>query len=191
MIKHRELAEECGIPEENIHIIENGMILEVDESCAWIAEEAGLSGQVLVDGKMIEGVEEIVLRDRKHLAEDGIITVVLAIDRHSHKIIAGPDIVSRGFVVIDDNASLIEECRQRVIRAFEECDKESQEEWDVVKTAVRKALRKFLRGQTGPLPDDRAGGRRDLAANRTYSRARARARNRNRCQPPCDCQQWQ
>lgn len=152
LVKHRELAQECGIPEENIHIIENGMILEVDEKCAWIAEKSDLAGQVLVDGRVVEGVEEIVLRDRRHLSEDGIITVVLAIDKHSHKIIAGPDIVSRGFVNNDENEALFEVCRKKVIQAYEECDTESQEEWDVVKTAVRKTLRKYLRAELDRYP---------------------------------------
>ena len=152
LYKHRELAQSCGIPEENIHILENGMLLEIDDRMSWFAEEADLSGQVLVDGRMIEGVEDVVLRDRKHLAEDGILTVILAIDKHSHKIISGPDIVSRGFVANESSEVLFEACRQRVIRAFEDCDVESQEEWDVVKTAVRKALRKYLRDEMDRYP---------------------------------------
>lgn len=144
LIKHRDLALSTGIPEDNVHIIENGMQIEFSEDQV-ICEQTDWSGQVLVDGKLIEGVEEVVLRDRKHLAEDGIITVILAIDSHSHQIIAGPDIVSRGFVVMDENEELIQTCRKLVIRAYEDCDKESQGEWEVVKVAVRKALRKYLR----------------------------------------------
>jgi ribonuclease J len=151
LIKHRDLALEQGVPEDRIFVIENGMQLDLSEDAAQV-QETDWAGQVLVDGKVLEGVEEVVLRDRKHLAEDGMITVVLAIDRQSHRIIAGPDIVSRGFVVMDENEELIQECQDLVIRTFEECDKESQEEWDVVKLAVRKALRKYLREELDRYP---------------------------------------
>jgi len=100
---------------------------------------------VLVDGKLLDGLEEVILRDRKHLAEDGILTVILVIDRKTQQILAGPDFVSRGFVVMDDNEELIQACKSLVVRTYEECDKESREEWEVVKVAVRKALRKYLR----------------------------------------------
>src|SRR5262245_28097959 len=115
-------------------------------------EETKWSGQVLVDGKMLDGVEEVVLRDRRHLAEDGMITVVLAIDKNSHRIIAGPDIISRGFVHVDENEPLVQACRDVVIRTFEQCDSESQEEWEIVKVEVRKALRRFLREETDRYP---------------------------------------
>ena len=140
LIGHRDLAVSLGVPEERIFVIENGMEFEVglDGACV---RDAQWSDQVLVDGKMIDAVEEIVLRDRKHLSEDGMVTAILVIDRQSHRIIAGPDIVSRGFVVVDDNEALMQECREVVARTFDECDVASQEEWDVVKVAVRKALR--------------------------------------------------
>lgn len=151
LIKHRDLALEQGVPEDRIFVIENGVQLDISEHEVQL-QETDWAGQVLVDGRVLEGVEEVVLRDRKHLAEDGMITVILAIDRQSHRIIAGPDIVSRGFVVMDDNEELIQECQNLVIRTFEECDKESQEEWDVVKLAVRKALRKYLRDELDRYP---------------------------------------
>jgi ribonuclease J len=151
LIGHRDLAIEEGIPEDNIFVLENGMHLDVSAGRA-VRRETDWAGQVLVDGKMIDGVGEVVLRDRKHLSGDGMVTVILVIDRQSHCIIAGPDIVTRGFVVVDENEDLIEACKRVVIRTFEECEPESQQEWEVVKAAVRKALRKYLREQTDRFP---------------------------------------
>jgi ribonuclease J len=152
LIGHRDLAIATGMGEGQIHILENGMTLEMDDSGRAEILETDWAGQVLVDGKLMDGVDEIVLRDRRHLSCDGMLTVILVIDQHSHKIIAGPDIVSRGFVLMDQSEALIEKCKAIVVEAFEGTDKESQEEWDVVKAAVRKALRKFLARETDRYP---------------------------------------
>jgi ribonuclease J len=151
LIRHRELAVACGLTDDQVLVIENGTMLEfVEQGVHWTKTD--WAGQVLVDGKMMDGVEEVVLRDRQHLAEDGMLTVILVIDRRSHKVIAGPDFVSRGFVVMDDSEALMQSCREVVLRTFEECGPDSQEDWEVVKLAVRKALRKFLREQTDRYP---------------------------------------
>ena len=144
MVCHRDLAVASGLPEEAVVVVENGAQVELGPLGAAVAPTAW-AGQVLVDGRMLDEVEEVVLRDRQHLAEDGMMTVILVIDQHSHRIIAGPDIVSRGFVLVDENEELMQACKDLVVRTFEECDPESQEEWDVVKQSVRKALRRYLR----------------------------------------------
>jgi hypothetical protein len=129
-----------------------GVVQHTRDSLRRAAADAVAAG---VGGLMLFGVPREEDKDGTGsvgVAEDGILTVILAIDKHSHRIIAGPDIVSRGFVAHDDNVELFEACRRRVIQAFEDCDKESQEEWDVVKTAVRKALRKFLRDELDRYP---------------------------------------
>ncbi|MCE5228920.1 ribonuclease J [bacterium] len=151
LIIHRELAVECGVPADRVLVFENGTQLELAKSGATLTP-TDWAGQVLVDGRSMGGVEEVVLRDRKYLSEDGIVTVILVIDQHTHKIIAGPDIVSRGFVSVEENESLLDDCRRVVTEAFEECDVESQEQWDVVKTAVRKALRRHLTEATDRFP---------------------------------------
>ncbi len=151
LIIHRELAVECGLPRERVLVFENGTQLELDKSDVTLTA-TDWAGQVLVDGRSMGGVEDVVLRDRKYLSEDGIVTVILVIDQHTHKIIAGPDIVSRGFVSVEENESLLDGCRKVVAEAFEECDIESQEQWDVVKTAVRKALRRYLTEATDRYP---------------------------------------
>lgn len=151
LICNGELATRVAVPADNVFILENGDALDVTPESAKVyrSDEAG---EVLVDGKVFDQVEEVVLRDRKHLAEDGMIIVILAIDKKSHEITAGPDIVTRGFVEVDRNEDLIEDCKAVVIKAFEECETRSKEDWEVVKTTVRKALRKFLRVETDRYP---------------------------------------
>lgn len=151
LMDNGELAASHGIERENIFIMDNGDTLDMDPKFAE-KRRGDLAGQVLVDGKMIDQLEEVVLRDRKHLAEDGMIIIILAIDRRTLKIIAGPDIVSRGFIEVDTNEALIAQCKEVVIEAFEACVSEEKEEWDVVKTQVRKALRSFLKKSTDRYP---------------------------------------
>ena len=149
--RHAELARSTGIPANDVFILENGMQLTFDSHDA-VVGSTEWSGNVLVDGRVMDEVGEVVLRDRKHLADDGMVTVILVIEQRTHRIIAGPEIVSRGFVVVDESEKLLEDCRRLVVRTFEECDVESQEEWDVVKVSVRKALRKYLAQATDRYP---------------------------------------
>ncbi len=151
LIIHRDLAVSCGVEPERVFVIENGTLLELGKDGGSVAPTEW-AGQVLVDGRLMDGVEEVVLRDRRHLSADGMLTVILVIDKQTHRIIAGPDIVSRGFVCVEDNEPLIEACRKVVIRTFDECDNEGKEQWDVVKAAVRKALRRFLSEETDRYP---------------------------------------
>jgi ribonuclease J len=151
LIDNGEVAVESGIDPGGVFIMENGDALELDGERAEL-RRLGLAGQVLVDGKVLDEVEEVVLRDRKHLAEDGMVIVILVIERKTHEIVAGPDIVTRGFVEVDRSEGLIQACRQVVIDAFEDCDLEGKEEWDVVNAAVRKALRRFLKKETDRYP---------------------------------------
>jgi len=105
-----------------------------------------------VDGKTVGEIGEIVLRDRRHLSQDGMITVILVIDRSNGEILAGPDIVSRGFVHMDENLDLIQRCKQVVLEAYNDIDQLSREDKDVVQTGVRKALRRFLKDETQLFP---------------------------------------
>lgn len=151
LVHHRDLAYECGVEPGNVHVLLNGEQFELDGDDI-VLRETQWSGQVLVDGKVLEGVEEVVLRDRQHLSEDGMLSAILVIDKQSRRIIGGPDIVSRGFVTVDDNEPLLNECRELIVKTFEACEGESREDWETVKMAVRKDLRKFLRDRTDRYP---------------------------------------
>lgn len=151
LISNGEIGAGLGIEPSRIFIIENGDALDLDADSI-THRRFGLAGQVLVDGKIFDQLEDVVLRDRQHLSEDGMLLVILVIDKKTLKVIAGPDIVSRGFVEVDSNEELIEDCKSVVLDAFEDCAKEGKEEWEVVKAAVRKALRRFLRDETDRYP---------------------------------------
>lgn len=151
LIRHAQLAEEIGIPRENIFILENGQVLEFVQGRAHVAGRVA-AGQVLVDGLGVGDVGSVVLRDRKQLAQDGILVVVIAFNRTSGTVVAGPDLVSRGFVYVRESEALMEEARERVKRVLAECEKRTTGEWGTVKAQVREALGKFLYEKTGRRP---------------------------------------
>ncbi|MBQ8356810.1 MAG: ribonuclease J [Clostridia bacterium] len=149
---NRELALEMGIPDRNIFISEIGKVLEIDSRGARYAEPVP-AGQVLVDGYGVGDVGNIVLRDRKHLSQDGLIVVVATIDEEHRLLLSGPDVVSRGFVYVRENEPLLEEAKQVVQRSLE-AGLRSGEVRDRMrlKTRVRDDLSKFLYHKTGRKP---------------------------------------
>ncbi len=151
LMAHRDLAVGEGIPAEHVFVIEDGHTLEIDSGGARLGPRVPC-GPVLVDGKTVGEVGEIVLRDRRHLSQDGMITAILVIDRSNGRILAGPDIVSRGFVHVDENEALIEQCKQVVLDAYEELDEPSREDKECVQAGVKRALRKFLARQSERYP---------------------------------------
>lgn len=140
---HAEVAESMGTPAENIFIMENGQVLEFTKETANIGNTVQ-SGHILVDGLGVGDVGNIVLRDRKHLAEDGLIVVVVTMDKEHGKVVSGPDIVSRGFVYVRESEDLMVEARNIVKAALEECEKKKITDWATLKSAIRDALRSFL-----------------------------------------------
>ncbi|MFH0792872.1 MAG: ribonuclease J, partial [bacterium] len=151
LIAHAELARSMGLTEDRTLVIENGDVLEFNKKGATRGGKV-LAGHVLVDGKGIGDVKEVVLRDRMHLSQDGMLIAILAIDRATLQIVAGPDIVTRGFVYVEENEVFLKRCEQVVLDAFNECEKESKEEWAVVKDAVRRALKRFIRKEFERFP---------------------------------------
>jgi ribonuclease J len=143
LIKHAELAEEVGIPRENIFILENGNVLELTKNrCKRMGDVT--AGKVLVDGLGVGDVGNIVLRDRKQLSQDGIFIVVITIDSQTGAVLAGPDIVSRGFVYVREAEPLFEESRIKVKEALERCKQAGVTEWSTLKSEVRDALSRYL-----------------------------------------------
>ncbi|AZR72420.1 ribonuclease J [Anoxybacter fermentans] len=140
---HAELAKEVGIPEENIFITEPGSVLQFTNDNGKIAGTV-TAGQVLVDGLGVGDVGNIVLRDRRLLSQDGILIVVLTIDKDSGKIVSGPDIITRGFVYIRESEELILAATERVEKALAKCEDKGITDWGILKSTIRDALGAFI-----------------------------------------------
>jgi ribonuclease J len=146
-----DLAEEMGIPRENAFALEVGDVLEIDESGVHAADRV-TAGDVLVDGIGVGDVGDIVLRDRRHLAHDGVFVIVVSIDQATGEIVAGPDITSRGFIFMEEAEELIEEARQLVLTTIEGLSVEAAGEWSTAKSDVRSAVAKLLYARTRRRP---------------------------------------
>ena len=145
------IAQELGIQKENIFILRSGNVLELNE------EKAGVTGQVaagaiLVDGLGIGDVGNVVLRDRQHLAEDGIMIVVVALDSISGQIASGPDLVSRGFVYVKESDALMDEARDLMENVMEGCVSRGCTDWGRIKTAIKDNLGDFIWKKTKRRP---------------------------------------
>jgi ribonuclease J len=151
LIHHAQLAKQVGIPEENIFIAENGRILEFTQDSGRMAGKV-TAGKVLVDGLGVGDVGNIVLRDRKQLSQDGILIVVVTIDKETAEVVAGPDIISRGFVYVRESEELMEQARDKVKQALKKCQDEDISEWSTIKSQVRDTLGKYLFEQTRRRP---------------------------------------
>jgi len=149
--KHAELAQAMGIPENHIFVAENGQVLEFSRRAGRVNGRV-TAGRVLVDGLGIGDVGNIVLRDRRQLSQDGILIVVVTINRESGLVMAGPDIVSRGFVYVRESEKLLEEAREKVRCALEKCNEQRVSEWGAIKSQVRETLGKFLYEKTRRRP---------------------------------------
>ncbi len=145
--KHAGLAMAMGIPRENIFIGEIGNVLELQEdSMKQLADVP--AGSVMVDGLGVGDVGSIVLRDRKHLAEDGLIVVVCSIEGQSGHVVSGPDIVSRGFVYVRESEALMDEARKLVYNVLEECARSRMRDWGTMKQNMKEELSRFLYQRT-------------------------------------------
>ena len=149
--QHAQLAEKLGMNPERILIGETGQILEVSPSECKLAGRVQ-TGAIMVDGLGVGDVGNIVLRDRKHLAEEGILTVVVTIERETYSILAGPDIITRGFVYMKESNELISEARDIVRKELEQCLDNKVKEWAVIKTCIRNSLSQFLYVKTKRRP---------------------------------------
>ena len=151
LTQHRDMGVRMGIPAEDIPILENGDILHLTRERAEIQGRLNVS-RILVDGKSVGEVGDIVLRDRQRLANDGMIVILMTIDRTTDTIVAGPEIISRGFVHVEENAALIDHMRQIVLDTFAACDEEAKEDSAHIKEEVRRALRRYLRREFERFP---------------------------------------
>ena len=151
MAANRDLAVSMGVPHENVFISDIGKVLEIDEKRALWGGTVP-AGVVLIDGYGIGDVGNIVLRDRKHLSQDGLIVVVATVDSMSGLRVAGPDIVSRGFVYVRESEELMEEVRKIAVDAIDISLRRSGTDWFEMKTAIKDDITKFLYGKTKRKP---------------------------------------
>jgi ribonuclease J len=151
LMKHAKIAESLGIPRSRIFVAENGQIIEISKKKAHIAGKV-TAGKVLVDGLGVGDVGNIVLRDRRQLSQDGIMIVVVSIDKATGEVVSGPDIVTRGFVYVRESEQLIENAKTKVKEAMDQCARKNITEWAVIKSQVRDKLGKHLYEKTGRRP---------------------------------------
>ena len=137
------VAEELGYSKDNIFILKSGNVLEIDENSATVTGSVH-TGAILVDGLGVGDVGNIVLRDRQHLSEDGIMIVVMTLERHSNVVLAGPDIVSRGFVYVRESEDLMDHAREVVELALDGCLDKGITDWSKIKAAVKDALSDYV-----------------------------------------------
>ena len=151
LVAHKHIAQELGIPKENIFILKSGNVLEMDGQTAEVTGTVQTGG-ILVDGLGVGDVGNIVLRDRQHLAEDGIMIVVMTLERHSNIVLSGPDIVSRGFVYVRESEDLMEHAREAVEEVLEDCLDRNITDWGKIKNNVRDALGDYVWKRTKRRP---------------------------------------
>ena len=148
---HENIALELGIPKENIFILRSGNVLELNAEGAAVTEQVE-TGDILVDGLGVGDVGNIVLRDRQHLSEDGIIIVVMTLEKGSNQLLSGPDIVSRGFVYVRESEDLMDEARIVVEEAYDRCMQSGVTDWGKMKSAIKEALGGFVWKRTQRRP---------------------------------------
>lgn len=151
LIKHAKLAEQLGVKKENIFVAENGQVLEFTKTKGATGGKV-TAGRILIDGLGVGDVGNIVLRDRKQLSQEGILIVVLTLNREINQLVAGPDIVSRGFVYVRESEELMEETKNLVKQVVDKCIENKVVDWSSIKSQVREALGKYLYDKTGRRP---------------------------------------
>ncbi len=151
MVHHKRLAEKLGIPSNNVFLVDNGAIIEFKDNKGKVNGKVS-AGKVLVDGLGVGDVGNIVLRDRRLLSQDGILIVVLTIDKQNLELVAGPDIISRGFVYVRESEELLDTARENVVDALNKMSKNKMSEWQAIKGTVKDVLGNFLFEKTRRRP---------------------------------------
>ena len=149
--KHMEIAMDMGLNKQNILVGQNGDVFEFTKKSARINGKVQ-AGNVLVDGSGIGDVGNIVLKDRKHLSEDGLLVVSLTIEKHTQRVLSNPEIVSRGFIYVKENQDLIENSKDIVMRTMKKCEKKDIHAISQIKYQIREALKSYIYNQTGRDP---------------------------------------
>ncbi len=143
LVKHALLAEEMGIPRENIMLLENGDVVACEDGICWRDEKVP-TGRILVDGKSTGDMDDIILKERKKLSVNGMVIVVLVVDEIKGEIIYGPDIISKGFILQEYRDFLLEEAKCIVLEIFDEMNGDEAIDWESIKSEIGKRLKKFF-----------------------------------------------
>ncbi|MCR5784323.1 MAG: ribonuclease J, partial [Eubacterium sp.] len=151
LVAHGNLCRELGWDKDDIFILQSGDVLELDEDGAEVTGKVQV-GNIYIDGLGVGDVGNIVLRDRQHLAEDGIIIVVMTLESGSGQVVAGPDIVSRGFVYVRGSESLLDEARSVLYDTVERCQDKHVTDWGKIKNAIKDDLNNFVWKKTKRSP---------------------------------------
>ena len=147
LIAHSDTAQSMGIDKENIIMLTNGRVLEIGEEGAEFTGTVP-NGRVLVDGLGVGDVGNIVLRDRQHLSQDGLIVIVLTMDSSTGEVIAGPDVISRGFVYVRESENLMEDVKSFVRHEIKKCEEKGIRDWATIKSTTRDNLRDYIFAKT-------------------------------------------
>lgn len=151
LFRHAALAHQLGAVSGEVLLIENGQPIEFTAEGAYRAEPV-TAGRVLVDSGSLETIEEFVIRDRKHLSEDGVVVPIIAIDKHTGKLESLPEIVTRGFLPSENGQELVNGARDVVLRTVEQSNSEEKTDWSVIKEKIRVDLKKYINKQTSKRP---------------------------------------
>ncbi len=144
---HAETAKKLGVPEENIVMLQNGKVLELDKNFCKITGSVP-SGQILVDGIGVGDVGNIVLRDRQHLSQDGLIIVVITMDGKTGRMVAGPDVISRGFVYVRESEDLMDAMRKEIVKNMDKITTDKIKDWSTIKNQIRDTVHDFVYSKT-------------------------------------------
>lgn len=143
LVRHLQLAEKVGVPQENCFLLEDGDVLELSSTAANKVAPVS-AGRVFVDGKGIGDVEEVVIRDRRHLSEDGMVLAVMAIHQQTGDLVAGPDLVSRGFMRAEESEEVLQQAKKVVLDTLKNMNRETRTDPVELQEEVRKALRRYF-----------------------------------------------
>ena len=143
LIAHSETAKLMGVNPKNIFLMTNGRVLELDEKTARLGGTVPF-GRVMVDGLGVGDVGNIVLRDRQHLSQDGLIIIVLTMDSGTGEVVAGPDIISRGFVYVRESENLMDDVKIVIRKEINKCVQNNVTDWSTIKSSIRDTLREYI-----------------------------------------------
>ena len=152
LFQHAALAEQVGAVSGQIFLLESGHPVEFTADGRAFQREPVPAGRVMVDSGSLEEIADVVVRDRKHLSEDGVVVPIIAIDKHTGKVEIPPEIVTRGFLPSDDGQQILAKAREVVLKTIEESSPEEKMDWSVIKEKIRIDLKRYLNKQTSKRP---------------------------------------